>query len=80
MPKSARSSTEPAFETALAELETIVARMEEGRLGLEESLQSYRRGAELVRYCQSKLSDAEQQVRILEAELLKPYADESSES
>jgi exodeoxyribonuclease VII small subunit len=80
MPKSARSSTEPAFETALAELEAIVARMEEGRLGLEESLQSYRRGAELVRYCQSKLSDAEQQVRILEAELLKPFADESTES
>lgn len=80
MPKSARSSTEPAFETALAELEAIVARMEEGRLGLEDSLQNYRRGAELVRYCQSRLSDAEQQVRILEADLLKPFADESSES
>jgi exodeoxyribonuclease VII small subunit len=80
MAKSARSSTEPAFETALAELEAIVARMEEGRLGLEESMQSYRRGAELVRYCQSKLSDAEQQVRILDADLLKPFADESSES
>jgi exodeoxyribonuclease VII small subunit len=54
------------FETALAELERIVASMEDGKLELEASLAAYRRGTELMKHCQSLLADAEQQVRILE--------------
>lgn len=69
-----------SFEAALAELEAIVARMEGGQMNLEESLQSYRRGAELVRLCQTRLADAEQQVRVLEGDLLKPFAGDPSES
>lgn len=55
----------PAFEDALAELEKIVASMESGQLPLEASLAAYKRGAELLKFCQQKIQDAEQQVRIL---------------
>ena len=55
----------PAFEDAMAELEKIVANMESGQLPLEESLAAYKRGTELLKFCQHKIQDAEQQVRIL---------------
>ena len=70
----AKSSAVPAsFEAALAELEEIVAAMEGGQLPLKESLVAYKRGAELLQYCQSTLKDAEQQVRIYENGLLKAF-------
>lgn len=62
------------FESALAELEAIVARMESGQLSLQESLAAHRRGAELLRYCQAALQDAEQQVKILEDDLLRNFS------
>ena len=53
---SAKDSAAPArFETAMAELEKIVAAMEAGQLSLEESLENYRRGAELLTLCQGQL-------------------------
>jgi len=68
-------NTQPAsFEQALAELETLVSQMESGQLPLEQSLAAYKRGAELLQYCQKSLSDVEQQVRILnEASSLQPF-------
>jgi exodeoxyribonuclease VII small subunit len=60
------------FETALAELEALVQAMENGSLPLEQSLAAYRRGVELTRICQERLSQAEQQVKVLEGELLRP--------
>ena len=60
------------FETALAELEALVATMEDGTLPLEQSLAAYRRGVELSRICQERLAQAEQQVKVLEGELLRP--------
>jgi exodeoxyribonuclease VII small subunit len=70
-PKSAPAPA--SFETALAELETIVATMEGGQLPLAESLAAYKRGAELLQYCQSALKDAQQQVQILERGVLKSF-------
>lgn len=64
MSKQAKS---PTFESALAELENIVASMEAGQLPLEQLLSAYKRGAELLQFCQQALQDAQQQVRILEA-------------
>lgn len=63
-----------SFEAALAELEGIVERMESGQLALQDSLAAHRRGAELLRYCQSALQDAEQQVKILEDDLLRSFS------
>lgn len=61
------------FESALLELEAIVAKMEAGQLTLEDSLAAYKRGAFLLQYCQSALKDAEQQVEILEGDTLKNW-------
>ena len=74
MPKSANPESIPTFESALAELETIVARMEDGQLSLEQSLAAYKRGAELLKLCQAQLADAQQQVKVLEAGALKNFA------
>src|SRR3989338_11244563 len=49
------------FESAMAELEQIVADMEAGKLPLEDSLAAYKRGTELLSFCRSKLEDAQQQ-------------------
>jgi exodeoxyribonuclease VII small subunit len=62
-----------SFEAALAELEAIVATMEAGQLPLRESLAAYKRGAELLQYCQAALKDAEQQVQIFEKGVLKAF-------
>ena len=61
------------FETALAQLEELVAKMESGVLPLEESLVAYRRGVALTRVCQERLAQAEQQISVLEAGLLRPF-------
>jgi exodeoxyribonuclease VII small subunit len=63
----------PSFESALEELEAIVARMEAGELTLEQSLAAYKRGAELLQLCQGALRDAQQQVKVLEEGLLKDF-------
>ncbi|PTD96026.1 exodeoxyribonuclease VII small subunit [Pseudothauera lacus] len=60
------------FESAVAELETIVRDMEAGSLALEQALERYQRGTELLRYCQQTLSAAEARVRVLEGD--KPVA------
>jgi exodeoxyribonuclease VII small subunit len=67
-------SAEPlTFERALEELERLVARMEDGKLPLEESLAAYQRGAELIKFCESKLADAQARVAILDGESLKDF-------
>lgn len=53
------------FEAALAELETIVAKMESGSLSLEESLAAFERGVKLTRQCESALRSAELRVKAL---------------
>lgn len=58
-------SPEPDFETALKELETLVARLEEGDMSLEESLRAFERGIALTRSCQQALQAAEQKVETL---------------
>jgi exodeoxyribonuclease VII small subunit len=65
------ASNPPTFEDALDELEKLVGRMEGGELSLEQSLASHKRGLELARFCQQRLEDAQQQVRVLEGEILK---------
>ena len=74
MSKTTKSaSATPTFETSLAELEKIVEAMEEGQMPLEQSLAAYKRGAELLKFCQAQLHDAQQQVKILENGVLKNF-------
>jgi exodeoxyribonuclease VII small subunit len=54
------------LEKAIEELETLVARMEDGKLPLEESLAAYQRGAQLIKFCEGRLSDAQARIAVLE--------------
>jgi len=53
------------FEAAIAELETIVKKLEEGDLALEQSLALYERGVQLSRFCHARLEEAERRIEIL---------------
>lgn len=58
-------STIKDFEAAIAELETIVKKLEDGDLALETSLQLYERGVQLSRFCHARLEEAEHRIEIL---------------
>lgn len=62
MPKK---NAAPDFESALAELEKLVEKMESGDQSLEETLESFQKGIELTRSCQEGLKAAEQKVEQL---------------
>ena len=55
----------PDFEKALTELEGLVERLERGDLPLDEALETFERGVELTRHCQTSLKAAQQKVEIL---------------
>ena len=80
MSKSPRSQPPQSLEAALAELEKIVSSMEEGELPLERSLAAYKRGAELLKYCQAALQDAQQQVKVLENGILRDFKSDGSDN
>jgi exodeoxyribonuclease VII small subunit len=66
-------STIKDFESAIAELETIVKALEEGDLALERSLELFERGVQLSRFCHARLEEAERRIEILnERGELKP--------
>ena len=58
-------SKQPDFEKSIAELESLVERMESGDADLDESLKLFKRGIELTRECQKRLDDAQQTVELL---------------
>ena len=62
------------FEQSLDEIAGLVGKMEQGKLPLEEALQSFEKGVKLVRNCQQALNDAKQNVKILtENNKLEPF-------
>lgn len=56
---------ELSFETAYAELETIITKLESGDLPLEDSVTMFERGRQLSDYCQTLLDKAELRVQVL---------------
>ena len=61
-----KTQTPPkSFEDALAELEQILAEIEGGELGLEESLVKYERGNFLIQHCREVLNAAEKQIEVI---------------
>jgi exodeoxyribonuclease VII small subunit len=55
----------PAFEAALAQLESLVSRLESGDLPLDEALRTFEQGVRLTRECQAALATAQQKVQQL---------------
>lgn len=53
------------FEQSLAELESLVERMESGEMSLEDSLKAFEEGIKYTRDCQNALAKAEQKVQLL---------------
>ena len=51
-----------SFEAAITELESVVERLEAGKVALDESLSLYERGMQLVKLCNGYLEDAERRV------------------
>ncbi|WP_041862243.1 exodeoxyribonuclease VII small subunit [Candidatus Kinetoplastidibacterium stringomonadis] len=74
--KKKKSISKIDFEAAMSELEKLVASMEAGDITLDNSLILYRRGVDLVRFCQNQLSKAEQEIKFLDEEVLKPLDDD----
>ncbi len=73
-------STIKDFEAAIAELEAIVKKLEEGDQALEASLQLYERGVHLSRYCHGQLEQAERRIEVLnERGQLRPAPDSFDE-
>jgi exodeoxyribonuclease VII small subunit len=75
MPRSASASPkDPAtYEQALAELDRLVMQMEGGQMPLDQLLDGYRRGAELLNFCRARLQVVEEQVKVLEGGQLKAW-------
>ena len=55
----------PRFEDALTELEVIARELEDGTVGLEESLARFEQGVRLLRHCYGVLDSAEKRIAIL---------------
>ena len=67
--KSTRSDPKKlSFEKAVAELELIIERIEQGEVGLEESLEEYQRGAVLIKRCRDVLDVAQQKIEKISAQ------------
>ena len=68
------------FEQAITELELIVNQIENNEIPLDTALLKYQQGITLIKFCQSKLEEAEQKVKILDPEnnTLKDFATNES--
>ncbi len=78
MPKI--SNKPKSFESAMAEIEAIVAAMESPDLPLEQAIAQYERGTLLLRFCDDTLGDAERKIQILENGNLVPFLDSGDEA
>jgi len=76
MARAANSTPkEPAsYEVALAELDRLVQQMEGGQLPLDQLLDSYRRGSDLLAWCRQRLQAVEEQVKQLDDGQLKAWS------
>ncbi|RIK67866.1 MAG: exodeoxyribonuclease VII small subunit [Planctomycetota bacterium] len=61
------SKAEPSFEDAMKRLEAIVQSIEQGKIGLEESIRQYEEGMALIKRCRTVLSEAEIKIQHLQA-------------
>ena len=75
-PSLATSDMPASYEAALQELEQLLVQMEAGDLPLEQLSSSYKRGAELLKYCRDKLEAVEDQIKVLDQGVLKSWTPE----
>jgi len=77
MPKATANLIPPqnpaSYEAAMAELEQLVARLDSGELPLDQMLSGYQRGTVLLQWCREQLQAVEDQVKVLDAGVLKVW-------
>ena len=66
MAKKSSKPKEPAFESALAELEELIEGMEGDQLPLDELVASYEKGARLLKHCEEVLAKARKRIAVIE--------------
>jgi exodeoxyribonuclease VII small subunit len=78
-----KDKSSPDFEKSLAELEALVAKLEQGDVPLEEALETFERGVALTRQCQTALRTAQQKVEVLLArngtEEIESFSDDDAD-
>jgi exodeoxyribonuclease VII small subunit len=74
--KTAKLLAPANYEAALAELEELVAQLETGQLPLDQLMAGYARGAELLKFCRSKLDAIDQQISVIDGDQLKTWVQE----
>ncbi len=83
VPRVKSKSKTPDFEQSLAELEALVAKLEQGDVPLEDALKTFERGVALTRQCQTALRTAQQKVEVLLArngeETIESFSDDEDE-
>ncbi len=57
----------------MEELERLVNRLESGDMPLDQLLGGYQRGALLLQFCRDQLGAVEEQIKVLDAGVLKPW-------
>jgi exodeoxyribonuclease VII small subunit len=62
----------------MSELESLVRQLESGELPLEQLLSGYQRGAALLEFCRQRLDAVQDQIKVLDQGLLKPWASEGA--
>ncbi|MDP6479642.1 MAG: exodeoxyribonuclease VII small subunit [Phycisphaerales bacterium] len=68
MPETPADPADLRFEEAIAELESIIEQIDEGKIGLEEAMVAHRRGRALVARCRSVLDAVEQELESTETD------------
>lgn len=84
MPKANHSASDAkvgtnlpgTYEEAVRELEQLTSRLESGDVPLDQLLAGYQRGTELLQFCRGKLESVENQIKVLDANQLKPWTPE----
>jgi len=71
--QEATASPAVTYELALAELDRLVQQMEAGQMPLDQLLDGYRRGNELLAFCKARLQSVEDQVKVLDDGRLVPW-------
>jgi len=74
--KAAKTALPASYEAALQELEQLAAQLESGQLPLDQLMSGYQRGAELLKFCRTKLAAIEQQIIVIDGDQLKPWVQE----
>jgi exodeoxyribonuclease VII small subunit len=74
-----QSPVATSYEAALEEIERLVASLESGEMPLDQLLSGYQRGAALLAFCRDKLEAVENQIKVLDGGVAKPWMNDNND-